>query len=358
MRLVFYELFKILFTRKGLLLIAVFILAKFLLLSFIQEELDTRIVISRYQYDYYLNILHGKTSLEKERFIIDENEMHINIISMFEEMQDKYVNDELESREWTDFIITYEESLIKQSALSIFLEKAEQFAKLRDIDSQADIEPYFFYEYGWKTVFNYFSYPDFILILPLIIISSAVFNSDLEHGITPILRSAKNGRGVLFITKVAAFVVIAAFLSIISGVLEIIIFNSRFALPETGVPIFSVATFAKTPIRISVLQGQIIIMLMRFVGAVLFGLQCIAFSIMLRNMVLSMFASAMYFLLPILLGSLLPIAGYLFLGLLTGVDILYQYSFIITPLYWLIPVSFYFLLSCISLFLAYRSYCR
>jgi hypothetical protein len=41
-----------------------------------------------------------------------------------------------------------------------------------------------------------------------------VFNSDLEHGITPILRSAKNGRGVLFITKVAAFIAIAVFFTV------------------------------------------------------------------------------------------------------------------------------------------------
>jgi hypothetical protein len=293
------------------------------------EYVDTRIGISRYQYDYYLNTLAGENSSQKILFISGEIVKNREIIDNYEMMNEKRANDEISVDEWTEYLNAYDEATMRASALAIFREKARDFAAL--LSSYDVAPPHYFYEYEWLTVFDYYKRPDFLLLFVAMVLASITFAAESFLGTMPLLRSAKNGRGELFVAKALALSSVVLVIAVVSGVMDVMVFEYRFSLANGGdLPLYSLASFRTTPIPLTIYQGYAAILFFRASGALIVAWLCMELSIILKNAINSLFVVGLLIAAPLLIEGLRDFVIALTpTGLLTGVHILllYQQSF-------------------------------
>ncbi|MDR2589713.1 MAG: hypothetical protein LBC71_01810 [Oscillospiraceae bacterium] len=337
MELYLFEIRKMLITHKGWLILLIGLILKTILLYSIPEITDPRLGISHIQYDNLLQQIHGETTHEKERFIVDSFNYYSDIIRSYDQMLTSYLNEDISDQEWRNFIVVYERANIIILALTIFYDKVGEFAILSE--SPGLSPPHFFYEYGWSTVFNYNRYPDVIFLFIVAVLAVNMFTYDVTSGTISILNSSKNGCRKLFVKKLfvyTGFIIIVAF---ISGIHEYFIFSGRFQLDDTIPPIYSLTLFHDLAIQLSVLESLILVSAFRVLGLILFGILCVVLANSTKNAVYSLCLALLLMVASFLLVFLSPLTTILFpLGLLMGTQLLYTPYIIGIPAYFTFSV--------------------
>lgn len=317
-----YELKKILFVQKGLLILTVCLALKILFLFFFPEMKDTRIQLSQKQYDKYLERLYGANTQEKDSFIRQEYENCKMMIGQKETMEEAYRDGSLTETEWQEYVLALDEAYLHQNAVEIFYEKAEQFAE----QSPETARAHYIYEYGWQTVFSLQLFPDIFVLFGILLLAAQCFSAEAAGGMLPLLLAAKDGRRPFFLAKLSALSVTALAVALLGGALEAAIFVLRGWCGDSGAPVYSISLFKDISLlELSLGQGYLLSLGVRTCVTFLFAGMVLGISVWIKNTTNLLFAAVCVLCIPLLLSGTIG-AGILFthIGLLCGSRMLLQ----------------------------------
>lgn len=325
------ELKKLLFTQKGLLLLSMCLLLKFIFLFAVPEMKDSRIQLSQKQYDKYLIQLHGENTVEKSAWILEEYKTCTQTIASREDIEQRRNAGSLSDAEWEKYLDMLDTAYLHENAAKIFSEKAEQFAAQPD-----NIPPaHYIYEYGWQTIFTLGQFPDIFLLFGLLLLSAQCFPFEAQSGMLPVLLSCKNGRTNILAIKLLSLLTVAATAAILSGSLEATIFVLRGWCNDPSAPLYSIGILINCGLTLSLMQGYILVLMMRTCAALLFIAFIFSVSIWIKSAQNIVFLGLCLLALPLLRN--VPTALFSPAGFLYGTNILLwidQLSFSI-----LIPIA-------------------
>lgn len=355
MKLIKLELHRLLAINRIIFILVGCLLLKVLLVNLVPEMKDPRIKLSHRQYDYYLEILYGEDTEEKQQFILTEYDTFRALYESFSSMRELYDNGQLTDDEWSAFVEEYHSAEIRLPALTIFKEKLEEFQQVYPYDTIDP--PQYFYDYGWKTYFTYLAFPDVLAVLSMLLLAVQVFGGDISMGAVNLLRSTRNGKEKLFLSRTVLCIFGSVVISAVHMAVEYVMFSLRMPLNDAAAPLYSLPNFAGVPFPTSIITGLLLAYLFRALGLCLIGLFVLYLSILLKNMVSTLCCTVAAVALPLLLNSLPDGAiAYTYTGFLTGGDIIKNYVNMANPLFCLLPLLVLLLISLLLFLSAKRVY--
>ena len=278
-----FELKKMLFTRRGIFVLAICLILKTAFLFAFPKLIDERIRLSRKQYDKYLGMVQGESSDEKNRFLIETYEQCKETLDSRDRMQEDYLTGKITEKEWQEYCTAYDQANLHENALEILHEKAEAFSYMAEAADPTLPKPWYMDEYGWQTVFTLLRFPDISLLVFVLLSAVQAFSSEDASGMLPILMSSAKGRRELYLCKAGtlALVTFAAAASV--EALEFLIFHVRGFLADGGVPLYSIKLFSRTWLDLTLAQGYLICLLVRCVVLTMFSLLIFGVSVWIRG---------------------------------------------------------------------------
>lgn len=173
-------------------------------------------------------------------------------------------------------------------------------------------------ERGWNTLLTHDG-ANVVLLLFLLALSVPVFCGEYQCGMAQLLRSCRNGRSRLAGIKLFWMTVLAALAAALFQLLQFAVVALSVGLPGADYPLQSLSFFADSPYFTTIGQAYLLVTLSRCFGAVWLVILVAFFSILFRQMVLTVFAGLAVSILPHLVGSsflkyVLPLPA----GLLAG----------------------------------------
>lgn len=293
------EVKKILFVRKGLLILAVCLLAKVLLLCAFPEMKDGRISLSQNQYDKYLHELYGANAPEKNEWIKREYALCLETIERRETMEQRYADRKISEEEYQEYTKELELAYLHRNAAQIFSEKAAQFEEQEHHSAPA----WYIYEYGWQTIFFLQQFPDVFLLFGLLLLAAHSFTSEAAAGMLPVLSSAKNGKSRLFFVKLFALLFVGLLAALFFGGAEVLVFFIRGWCNDAQAPIHSVSVMTKCQVSFSLGVGYGVALLIRGYASLLLSVVVYGLSVWLRNPINTVFAGMCLLIFPMLLSG-------------------------------------------------------
>lgn len=298
-KLMRYEIYKLLFSYRVIWLAVAFLLIKAVIICILPEIKDSRISASKKQYDKVLEKVAGETSSQKEQYIFDMHRHYRSVIEQYHDNLNLYLSGLMDEDTWNDYTNEYNQALLYDNAYSIFNEKAEAFASLRNnhnLPFQA-----FFYEYGWNSVFTYMSFPDPILCIFAVILGIQFICPEISSGALKIALTYKNGRRSLFMSKLVSLLILLGCTAIINIIIETVIFSLRFYLKEGHWPLYSITPFAAFPVKLSLNKAFALLLIIRHIGFILAGIFAFCLAGLTGNASYSIFFFILLILLPLLI---------------------------------------------------------
>jgi len=254
-----YELYKVLFSYKALILIIIFLTVKAAVLCVLPEIKDSRVKSSQKQYDKVLSKIHGERTPEKDAYIASIYLRYKTVLDSYIEKRNSYTNGAINKDEWEAYSKDYEQAKLYINAYGIFYEKEEAFKELKSFEDLPSAA--YFYDYGWISAFTYMGFPDPVSFLLILLLAVKMICPETDSGGMSINLTTRYGRFPLFLSKTAALLLMLCAAAIISAALETVIFKARFALKESYWPIYSIPNYVKYPLRISLARGFLILTL-------------------------------------------------------------------------------------------------
>lgn len=313
-----YELKKALVTQKGVGILILCCLLKILLMVSYPEQIDSRIALSRVQYDKFLSVLHGENTPKKSQWVQKEYAACRQTREMQSDMEEAHENGELTENEWNSFLDQVHSAELKINAAKIFSEKAEQFQNHNALLPPA----HYIYEYGWQSIYTIMQLPDLVFVLGMLILVSKSLLSDSLTGMLPVLLAAKNGREQLFRMKLLALLGVCFAGYILSIAVEMGVFAYRGWLNDSGVPLYSVTIFRNSDLNLTLAEGYAVCAVIRGAALILLSAALYGLSVWIRSAPQLIFTGICVVSFPLLFGgnwSLFTLGG-----LLSGTRMLLQ----------------------------------
>ena len=291
-----FELKKTLINQKGIWILILCLLLKLVLLQVFPEQKDSRIKLTHKQYDKYLVQLQGENTPEKSKWILEEYAHFLYIKGLQQQMRDAYAAGELSEDEWKTYGEELNQAELKMNSAGIFAEKAEQFAAQPE-----DVPPaHYIYEYGWQTVYTLLQFPDIFLLFGLLLLTAQSFPTETQSGMLMVLLSARNGRKQLYRAKLWNLLTICAVAFIVFAGAEWAMFEHQGWVNDRNVPIYSITIFAECPVDMTLMEGYLQCLWIRFLGTVCFVVLMFGLSVYLRSITESLFTGLCLLALPML----------------------------------------------------------
>lgn len=303
-KLWYHEVYKVLFSYGGLLLIAAFVILKVIYLCVLPELKDGRIKLSQRQYDRVLAEIHGETTSNKETYIFESYTNFKEITDRFFEIRDSYIHGKISEAEWGEYSKEYEQAMLYINAFEIFNEKREHFIELQPYGEL--MPPAYFYEYGWVSIFTYMGFPDPLSFLLVLLLAVLIICPEATSGAMKINFSTRYGRASLFLSKLFALTLLLCFVAAINAALEIVIFSIRFNLSEVHWSLYSVIPYASIRLPLSLLQGLVTLSFIRWVGMILTGVLTFTIACFTMNASQTIFYVILLVVIPWIISPELP----------------------------------------------------
>lgn len=306
------ELKKSLLTHRGALILALCLLLKLAFLCAFPEQKDPRIRLSQKQYDKFLAQLYGEATPEKYDWIMTEHQNCTEVLELEQEMTERYSRDELTEEEWDAYSQALYQAKLRINSLTIFAEKAEQFAA-----QPADLPPaHYIYEYGWRTVFTLLRFPDVFLLFPLLLLTAQSFSAEAAGGMLPVLLAARDGRRRLYRVKLLVLLTLGAAGWLAGAGLELGVFLLRGWCDDAAVPLYSITPLTDSALPLSLAQGYALCLGVRLLAALLAAALLFGLSVWARSAPNLIFLGLCLLGLPLLWDG--PAALFTHGGLLSG----------------------------------------
>ena len=284
-----FELHKVLFAGKYILLIAVILLVK----GYQIHTTDpVNYSFSDTLYKEYMTMLEGEVTQEKLDFITDERAEIDTIRGMEKEMEANY----------RDGLITYDEYVEYQGQLEDAKARDDVFKVVearRDYlleQIEAGHDAHFVYSTGWNQMFGRGF--DYLLYIFALVFGAMLFTTEYSAGVSGILRATKRGRGELFATKYVIAVVACALMAIVCGYLDHTKLTELYTFASATAPVQSLPILGGIGWDMTIHQYLMLFETLRVVGVVLLGFITVAVSVPSKKSVNTMATVALVTIVP------------------------------------------------------------
>lgn len=193
-----------------------------------------------------------------------------------------------------DYAYHYTESLnrIKTKAeenLTIYPNdsyEAVRSQKILDVYGEREIKSYYD-TIGYETYFSY-DFSVLLILLFLLVSITPVFSEEREIGMNLLILSSPNGKRSTTKVKLSSVIAITFGVTILFLLLDFFLFFFLFNLEGGNNPLYSLKSFAYTPLNISILQYVFLSSFLKLLGSLFFSLLYAFFSSACKSVLMSM----------------------------------------------------------------------
>ena len=254
-----YELKKILLKRYGILITLFALLIKITSLLWGNDAavLNNKMEENKNIFLSYMQVLSGEINEEKSEFIVSEEKNFADAQSLYAQTEQQYLNGKCSEYDYLIALEDYEATQEKHEAFSV--------VQGQYLSATADNRRYFMYTNGWSRLLAGGA-PDWILIFFVCIITAPVISKEYSCEMAQLLALTKNGKARLYISKLAAVLIVVTAVSVVFSMTEIVYTCLRYGLNNPDFPLKSIPQFVNTEYDLSVYQAMIVIFLNRLCG--------------------------------------------------------------------------------------------
>lgn len=326
-----WELNKILFKRRGLLLILLFFGIKLATLAFGTANVNALIEQNRDVYLSYVQKVTGPLTAEKQRKIEADHQAITDAQAKSAAIDSDFMSGKITEGEYSAQIAQVQVILKKADGFQIFYDQYQYV--LQNTDRR-----YFLYTNGWKALLSSDAL-DVVLVLLVLVLAVPVFTQEYELDMAPLLLSSARGRGRLAVQKIAAAVLLSAVASLLFSAGSYGYYAIRYGLPAGSAPLQSVPFFSGSAYNLSLFQAFLFVCAIKAAGYALFAVMVLLLGALCKRTLPALFAGLGLAVLPWLLflsGSLkyrlpLPLGFMLANGYLRGTTAEQTLNGVVTP---------------------------
>lgn len=288
------EIYKILISSKYIYIVLALLIIK---IGVASEEFKPYKSYSDQVYKEYMLLLEGELTPEKSRFITEEREKISSTLSLRSTMQSRYINNEISSDEYSDYLAEYNYALSRNEVLSS-IEKHKVYIENSVADGKS---AWFVYDSGWKMLFG--ADFDWTLFVVCLLIFSSMFAVEYSqkaslYAFLNIMRCCKKGRKYIFISKIAFCLLVSSVLAIVWCLIDLFFVNSSFDLPSLSAPIQSIESYSSIALSLSIKQYLACFIIVRVLSCVVLSLLSCVLSCLITKQLFTVMIASLLTLLP------------------------------------------------------------
>lgn len=289
--MIYYEWKKLLFRRKGLLLIVLFLIAELASVLLFTQPYDKVLETHRDVYDSYLVQVEGPLTEEKRTFLESEMERLNDIHQELEQLKRDYYSGAVTENDYRDAF----------DLLSAEDRKYTGFSKLYSqyIFVRESAQRSFLYTGGWEVLLTD-QEPDHLFLLVLIVLLVPMFCEEYACRMHEILLTQKRSARFQVPAKVTVALSLTFVLTAILQLFDLGYCAARFQLPHGDYSIQSLFSFGTTVKSLTLWQAFWLQFALKILGYFYVAILILFFSVLLKKYHLTLMASVAILPLPFL----------------------------------------------------------
>lgn len=286
-----FEWKKLLFYRRGILLITAFLIAQLLGTVLFTKPYDPELEANRAVYDRYLSQVEGPLTSRNQQWLEDEMQ-RLNT-----------ANVKLEQLKFDYYRGTVTEETFRASFDSLASESEDYpgFSKLytQYIFVRETNQRQFLYTGGWEVLFGDQD-PDYLYLMLLIFLLTPIFCQEYGNQMDQILLTQKKSAKFHWQTKVAAALVSTAALTAVLQMIDLGYCAFRFGLPHWDYSLQSLYSFGTVQKEMTLRQAFLLQFVLKEIGYLYAALLILWISVLLRKYAFALMACIVLLPIPFL----------------------------------------------------------
>ena len=285
-----YEWKKLLFGRKGLLLIGLFLAAELVGLFFTQPY-DSVLEQHRSVYAEYLSHVNGSLTPEKRAYLETEMDRLNTIHQNLEQLKlDYYAGDITEEAYRTNFDVLS----VEDARYIGFSKLYSQYIFVREAEERS-----FLYTGGWEVLLTDWE-PDYLFLLLLIMVLTPIFCEEYACRMHEILLTQKRSAKYQVLTKVCVALTLVFVLTAVLQLMDLAYCAVVFGLPDGHYALQSLRSFGDSIRNLTLWQAFWLQFALKELGYLYAAVIILFFAVLLKKFSLTLMSSMAVLILPFL----------------------------------------------------------
>lgn len=285
-----YEIKKMFFHQKGLLLIGLFFFCSVVTLIVFDTPKNPDVEMNASQYAYYLNQVAGPHSDETEQLLTNESKQITDARVALEKAYDDYYDGNISKDKLLTVSGPLEGILNNERGFKLIF---DQYTYIRENPDNR----YFLSTNGWDGLLS-IDRLDLLFLLLLLVLVTPVFCSEYTSEMDSLHLTMRKGTRGHAASKVALVLITVIVLSLLTALLRYGFFHIKYGLEHGNYPLQSLAYFGTSTKNISLLSTFVLITMIKIVGNLYFAMLIMLISVWTKKYALTLFSSTAVILLP------------------------------------------------------------
>lgn len=285
------ELKKLLISRKGAILIAVFFLLELVGMLLFTKPNDKELEAHREVYESYLAPVEGALTPEKREWIESEmlrlNKVHAEMGQLKSEYYSGNISEE-------EYRTRFELLRPEDEKFPGFSKLYTQYIYVREADNR-----FFLYTGGWEVLLGNQT-PDYLFLVLLVFLLTPVFCQEYDSQMEQILLTQKRSSNTYWLAKLLAALLTVFFLVLILQIARLLLCAVHFGLPHGNFSLQSLVTYGNTQKSLTLWQAFAFQFAVTEIGYLYVAVILLFFSVLFQKFHLVVMAGLVSFILPFL----------------------------------------------------------
>lgn len=284
------ELKKLLFKRRGLLLIVLFFLLRLGSLILLDTPVNEDLELYREDYDFYLTRAEGPLTEESAALLDEISQKIIEASVEIPRLYNSFYDGNITQKELSSQVAPYEETLSRQNGFELLY---EQFIYVREDPERR----YLLYDNGWNGLLTSDAL-DMGVVGLLLLTITPIFCHEYHSGMNVLNLTTRKGANRLIFAKLFLAAAVVTLLCLLNSGLEYGFYALQYGLPHGDYPLQSLPYFAVSAKALTLLQAFFWITASRWFGGLLFAALMLFLSVLVQKYALTLILSTASLLLP------------------------------------------------------------
>lgn len=286
-----FEWKKLLFYRKGLLLIAVFLIAELIGTILFTKPYDKDLEANRAVYDRYLSQVEGPLTPDNRQWLEDEMLRLNTANTKLEQLKSDYYQGRITEEA---FRTSFDVLATENADYPGFSKLYTQYIYVRESDQRN-----FLYTGGWEVLFGN-QEPDYLFLLLLIFLIAPIFCQEYGNQMDQILLTQKRSAKYQWRTKVTVALTSTAALTAILQLFELTYCAIQFGLPNWDYSLQSLYSFGSVQKELTLGQAFFLQFVLKEIGYLYVALLILCISVLVKKYAFALMASMVILPIPFL----------------------------------------------------------
>lgn len=286
-----YEIKKMLFYRKGLIVICVLLAVQCVSFAIADKQRNNREEYRSEKYLYYLDQVKGKYTEEKALFLEKEAVRISEAKAARKILLENYYDGKIKEESFNEKLNEIDRVLKNNRGFD------EIFSQYLYICQNTN-NRYFIEKTGWELMFTQGSIPICIIIVILLLVIP-IFCSEYEIQMDILISSSRSGRKSTM-QKIGIAILVSLFICLTISIIQFCYVKWNYGLPQGYAPIQSLEMYGESTKSITLWEGVVWLLLSRCIGGIFLALEILILSVLTKKYSLTVFLSTASIVIPYL----------------------------------------------------------